>query len=81
MPPRSRRYTMDQTAIERLRIAGGWTQEDLAKRAGISLRTLQRIETRETSNPPIRYLGNLAIALGCEIEDLIEPAWRRFWET
>lgn len=56
----------------------GLSQEELAKRADISLRTLQRIEMREMDNPPIRYLANLAIVLGCELEDLIEPEWREW---
>lgn len=56
----------------------GLTQAELAKRADISLRTLQRIEMREMNNPPIRYLSNLAIVLGCELEDLIEPEWREW---
>jgi len=42
------------------------------------LRTLQRVERLEIDNPPIRYLTNCAIALGCELEDLIEPAWREW---
>lgn len=54
------------------------TQAELAKRADISLRTLQRIEMREMDNPPIRYLANLAIVLGCGLEDLIEPEWREW---
>jgi transcriptional regulator with XRE-family HTH domain len=54
------------------------SQRELAKRSGISLRTLQRIERLEVDNPPIRYLANCAIVLGCELEDLIEPGWREW---
>ena len=74
MPPhpasRSRLY-------ERRRVSG-LSQRELAKRTGISLRTLQRIERLEVDNPPIRYLTNCAIVLGCELEDVIEPAWREW---
>ena len=49
-------------------------------RAGISLRTLQRIERLEVDNPPVRYLANCAIVLGCELDDLIEPEWREWKE-
>jgi transcriptional regulator with XRE-family HTH domain len=56
------------------------SQRRLAELTGISLRTLQRIERLEIDNPPIRYLTNCAIALGCELEDLIEPAWRE-WKS
>jgi DNA-binding Xre family transcriptional regulator len=52
------------------------SQRRLAELTGISLRTLQRIERLEVDNPPIRYLANYAIVLGCEREDLIEPEWR-----
>ncbi len=56
----------------------GLTQPELAEQADISLRTLQRIEMREMDNPPIRYLANLAIVLGCKLEELIEPEWREW---
>jgi transcriptional regulator with XRE-family HTH domain len=62
------------------RRAAGLTQRALSERTGISLRTLQRIERLEVDNPPIRYLANCAIVLGCELEDLIEPEWRG-WKT
>jgi transcriptional regulator with XRE-family HTH domain len=52
------------------------SQRALAAETGLSLRTLQRIERLEIDNPPIRYLTNCAIALGCGLEDLIEPSWR-----
>jgi transcriptional regulator with XRE-family HTH domain len=78
MPPRRRRYYSECTAIEKMRIAAGWTQAEFAGQARISVRTLQRIESGEMDNPPIRYLTNIAIALGCELDDVIEPAWREF---
>jgi transcriptional regulator with XRE-family HTH domain len=68
--PKSRLYEGRQ--------AVGLSQRELAKRTGLSLRTLQRIERLEVDNPPIRYLTNLAIVLDCELEDLIEPAWREW---
>jgi transcriptional regulator with XRE-family HTH domain len=60
------------------RKAVGLSQRGLAAKAGLSLRTLQRIERLEIDNPPIRYLTNCAIVLGCELEDLIEPVWREW---
>lgn len=30
-------------------------------------------------NPPLRYLANCAIVLGCQPEDLIEEEWRRWF--
>lgn len=78
MPPRRRRYPTECTAIEKMRISAGWTQEELAHQAQISVRTLQRIEGRETDNPSIRPLLNIAGVLGCELADVIEPSWGDF---
>ena len=58
----------------------GARPRELAKQAGISLRTFQRIERLEVDNPPIRYLTNCAIVLGCELEDMVEPAWQEWKE-
>lgn len=60
------------------RRAAGFSQRQLATKTGLSLRTLQRIERLEIDNPPIRYLTNCAIVLGCRLEDLIESAWREW---
>jgi transcriptional regulator with XRE-family HTH domain len=60
------------------RKAAGLSQRELARQAGISLRTFQRVERLEVDNPPIRYLTNCAIVLGCELEDLVESAWREW---
>jgi transcriptional regulator with XRE-family HTH domain len=67
-----------RSRLHERRQAAGLSQRSLAERAGLSLRTLQRIERLEVDNPPIRYLTNCAIVLGCELEDLIEPAWRKW---
>lgn len=53
----------------------GLSQADLAELTGVSIRTIQRIESRRYDNPPLRYLANCAIVLGCSLEDLIEPEW------
>lgn len=66
------------TRIEQRRLAAGLSQEELAERSRLSVRTLQRLEHGEMENPSIRYLANLAIVLGCELEDLIEPEWREW---
>lgn len=79
MPPKKDRVGV--TRIEQRRIAAGLTQRELAARAEISLSTLQRIEQLENSNPGVRYLANIAGVLGCEIEDLIEDAWRELMEN
>jgi transcriptional regulator with XRE-family HTH domain len=74
----SAKRTPALTRIEQRRREAGLSQEDLAAKARISVRTLQRLEHRDLTNPPIRYLANLAIVLECELEDIIEPAWREW---
>jgi transcriptional regulator with XRE-family HTH domain len=74
VPPRSE----PRSRLHERRRAAGLSQRALADQAGISLRTLQRIERLEIDNPPIRYLTNCAIVLGGELEDLIEPPWREW---
>lgn len=68
------------TRVEQLRRQADLSQEELAAKARTLVRTLQRLEPRNRTNPPIRYLANLAIVLGCDPEDLIEPAWREWAE-
>jgi transcriptional regulator with XRE-family HTH domain len=74
VPPQPR----PRTRLYERRTAAGLSQRRLAELTGISLRTLQRIERLEMDNPPLRYLANCAIALSCELEDLIEPEWREW---
>jgi transcriptional regulator with XRE-family HTH domain len=55
-----------------LRIRRGWTQEDLADNAGVTVRTIQRIETGATQ-PRLYTLKALASVLGTEVESLLHP--------
>lgn len=57
-------------------MARGVTQEELAEAIGISLPTYRRVERGETDNPPLRYLVNAALALGVELDAVIEDGWR-----
>ncbi|MCU1529282.1 MAG: hypothetical protein JWP75_3045 [Frondihabitans sp.] len=36
------------------------------------------MEAGSPANPKIRLLSNCALVLGCDIEDLIEPVWRKW---
>ncbi|MBM3664439.1 MAG: helix-turn-helix transcriptional regulator [Actinobacteria bacterium] len=65
MPPPGNRTQL--TRIETLRLEASLTQAQLAEKAAISIRTLQRIEHKDTQNPTIRSLANIAIALGAEL--------------
>lgn len=70
LEPRSR---LARIRVER-RISQGW----LASATGLSERTLQRLEAGVVENPPLRYLVNCAIALGVELEELIEDEWKEW---
>ncbi|MEW6164310.1 MAG: helix-turn-helix domain-containing protein [Pseudomonadota bacterium] len=58
--------------IRQLREARGWTQEHLAEVAGLSSRTVQRIEAEGNASPESRMA--LAAALDVEAGDLGETA-------
>jgi transcriptional regulator with XRE-family HTH domain len=58
-------------------MARGLTQRELAERSGISLGTIRRLERGELSNPGIRYLTNIAIALDLDGPfDVCEAEWQ-----
>ena len=53
----------------------------MAVATGISTSTIRRLENPSSikaANPPLRYLQNCAFALGCTLDDLIEPEWREW---
>jgi transcriptional regulator with XRE-family HTH domain len=56
-------------------------QEEMAERTGIPLRTYQRLESGELTNPPIRYLVNCALALTLELDEVCEPEWLEWLPT
>lgn len=57
------------------RVAKGWSQQEVAKRAGISRQSVSFIELGSTC-PSLTVLYQVAGALGCEAFDLI-PAQRQ----
>ena len=57
--------------LHALRVRAGMTQEVLAERADMDLRSLQRIEAGSW-NMTVDYLARLQAALGCRWRDLIE---------
>jgi transcriptional regulator with XRE-family HTH domain len=54
------------------------SQRALAELVGVSERAIQRIEAGEVAHAKIPVLANCALVLGCEIEELLEPAWRKW---
>jgi len=57
--------------LKKLRNKKGWTQERLAREAGISYNTLIKIERGGIRNPKLETLIKLAKALSVSIDDLI----------
>lgn len=58
--------------IKTLRDAKAWSQAHLAEAAGLSLRTVQRVEAEGTASAETRLA--IAAALGVSVEDLSAPA-------
>lgn len=64
------------TNLARLRQAVGITQRELAHRSGVGLRSIQMYEQRnkDINKAQVRTVYQLARALYCPIESLLEPA-------
>lgn len=67
-----------RTRLARLRLGRGRSQQEISWVTGLSIATYQRLERGEISNPPLRYLVNCAIALGVELDEVIEEEWREW---
>lgn len=63
-----------QTNLQKFRKIAGLTQEELAAKAGISVRTIQQYEQRQKNinAASVQTVRNLATVLNCHIEDLME---------
>ena len=78
MTPADRERSAGATRIARARLKADLTQSQLAAATGLSLRTVQKLDRGEMTNPPIRYLANVAHVLDRDIWDLCEPEWLQF---
>lgn len=63
-----------ETNLKRIRTIYGFTQAELAERAGVTLRSIQMYEQRNKNinKASVDTVYKLAKTLGCTIEDLIE---------
>ena len=63
-----------ETNLKRIRTAYGCTQADLAKLAGVNLRSIQMYEQRnkDINKASVETIHRIAKVLGCTIEDLME---------
>ena len=60
--------------IKKLREAKGMTQEELARKSGISRATISGLENGKNDAPSISTLGRIAFALGVKVGQLFsEP--------
>lgn len=62
------------TNLKRIRTAYGCTQAELARRSGVSLRSIQMYEQRnkDINKASVATVHSLAKVLGCTVEELIE---------
>lgn len=58
--------------IKKLREKKGWTQEQLAEKAGLALVTIGRIEAGMRKNPDLDTRKKIAKALKVPITDLLD---------
>lgn len=70
----SRNKVGRKTKLKEIREARGFTQKQLSDVSGIKLRTIQLYEQRENdiNKAGVNIVSNLAQALGCDIDDLLE---------
>lgn len=63
-----------ETNLKRIRTSYGCTQVELAKRAEVSLRSIQMYEQRQKdiNRASVETINRIAKVLGCTIEDLLE---------
>lgn len=64
----------DITKLQKQRKLCGYSQRELAEKAGVNLRTLQQYElgSKEVSKASVTTVMALANVLGCQVEDLID---------
>lgn len=68
------REVFSETNLKRIRTAYGCTQKELSRRSGVSFRSIQMYEQRnkDINKASVETVYQLAKALGCATEDLIE---------
>lgn len=80
VPARRDPGTKAETKLARVRMSRGVTQEELADAIGVSEPTYRRLERGQMTSPPLGYLVNAAIALGVELDAVVEERWREWHE-
>lgn len=62
--------------IKDLRLDRDWSQAELAARAHLSKRTVERLE--QGAAPTARALVNVALAFGCDLYAVMDDPWLAF---
>lgn len=74
-PPERPSSAESDTPLSYQRISAGVSQQELADAVGVSVRTIQRLETGATPFPSLRLLINCAIALRVNLQQVCQPEW------
>lgn len=69
-----RNKNIRKSKLSKIRKARGFTQQELSENSGVSLRMVQLYEQRQNdiNKAQVNVVLNLAKALGCEVEDIME---------
>ncbi len=51
----------------------GLSQSELARKSGVKQQNISQIESGDNQNPGIATMHALAVALGCDLQDLYVP--------
>ena len=66
-----KKRTSEGAAIRRLRTKAGISQEQLARRVGVTTHTIWRLENDPTANPRLETLRAVARPLGVAVSQLV----------
>lgn len=69
-PEPGRPFDLDFTPLKRLRASRGYTQQEVARAAGIHFTTLWRLEGNRHKNPSLKQLIAIGRALGVPYQEL-----------
>lgn len=70
--------TRSRTRLAVWRLRRGVMQKRLAEAVGMSPAAYRRLERDQVRDPSVRDLANLALALGVDLTDLLEPHWLKW---
>ena len=70
----ARNKDLRKSKLSEIRKARGFTQQQLSEASGVTLRMIQLYEQKQNdiNKAQVAMVINLAKALGCDVEDLIE---------